>query len=139
MSKRSLSILILSLIIISLGIIVSLYVFRPSEDSVEKQKADITIDAGSLLNNFETNEQKANTLYLDQVISVSGTIAEINEDEQYVSLTLREPDALSGVSCTFNKETLDGRSFRKGEKVTVKGVCTGYLLDVVLTKCALAD
>jgi len=35
----------------------------------------------------------------------------------------------------FDSEKLDQSKYKKGEKVTLKGICTGYLSDVVLVRC----
>jgi hypothetical protein len=35
-----------------------------------------------------------------------------------------------------NKRAL---TLRKGQRITIKGVCTGYLLDVIMVRCIIVE
>ena len=115
------------------------YIFRPASASVEGEKTDISLEAKDLLSAFEEDEARANAVYLDKVIAVTGPIGEIYQDEQYTTLTLKEAGDISGISCTFENSSLGDTGFSTGEEVSVRGLCTGYLMDVVLIKCVLVD
>jgi len=115
------------------------WVFRPASKTVQKEKPEFIFEASALVKEFETDEQTANTLYLDKIIEVSGTVDDITEDETVIIVTLKDPGSISGILCSFDKSTVASENFEKGEKIDVKGICTGYLMDVVLTKCAVTD
>ncbi|NOU16458.1 MAG: hypothetical protein HOO91_02735 [Bacteroidales bacterium] len=119
------------------AIFVWLYAFRKADLSVSSQKAEIEIAATGLLKKFESNEAEANTAYLGKVIIVSGTIDKITEDSTTVSVYLKNPEDVSGVMCGFNKTMIDKSIIKPGNSVRVKGICTGYLMDVVLNKCSM--
>jgi len=131
----------LALAAFMLGLIVVifawLYAFRKADLSVVSQKAEVEISATDLLEKFESNEAAANTAYLGKVIIVAGTIDNITEDSTNVSVNLKNPDDISGVMCGFNKSSIDRSSLKVGGNVRIKGICTGYLMDVVLNKCAV--
>ena len=131
----------LALAAFMLGLIVAifawLYAFRKADLSVVSQKAEVEISATDLLEKFESNEAAANTAYLGKVIIVAGTIDNITEDSTNVSVNLKNPDDISGVMCGFNKSSIDRSSLKVGGNVRIKGICTGYLMDVVLNKCAV--
>ena len=120
-------------------VLVFLKVYQPTLKSVEKIDPDFTLSSTTLVSEFENDEKMANSLYLDKIIEVSGTIANISDDGSVVVVTLREPESLSGVLCSFDKNYISMEKMSLGTKVTIKGICTGYLLDVVLTKCALVE
>ena len=101
------------------------------------KNADIQITAQDLLSKFETNEEEANTLYLDKILLVSGLVDEIKADSATVSIYLKNKESLSGVICGFNKSEIDMNEIKKGDQVKIKGICSGYLLDVVLNKCSI--
>ena len=130
---------ILALLI--LGMLVALaawkYTFRKSESSVASLKTDITIEASLLLQAFESNEDSANALYLDKIIQVSGTVESVTEDSLGYSVYLKESNALSGVICSLDKESFDPALVKAGSRTFIKGLCTGYLMDVVLNKCSI--
>jgi len=115
------------------------WVFQPAAKTVQKEEADFMFGVSALVNEFETDEEMANSLYLDKVIQVNGTIDKISGDETIVVITLKDPESISGVLCSFDKSTVPPGKLVLGNKLTVKGICTGYLLDVVLTKCTIIE
>jgi len=125
------------LIGIIIGIFMWLYAFRKADISVASKKADIEIKAADLLKNFTDNEDTANKTYLDKVVLVSGIIDKISEDSTSVSIYIKNPEDMAGVMCGFNKAAIDKSTLKKGDEIRIKGICTGYLMDVVLNKCAL--
>jgi len=115
------------------------YTFRKSESSVASRKTDITIEAFLLLQAFEINEDSANVLYLDKIIQVSGTVESVTEYGIGYSVYLKESDALSGIMCSFDKTSFDTAIVKPGSRAVVKGLCTGYLMDVILNKCSVVS
>ncbi len=113
------------------------YTFRESDKNVASEKPDYAITASGLLEAFEKDEVAANTLYLDKVLLVSGTVESVTPDTSGVSVYLKESDALSGVICSFDKKSIDTAIIKKGLQASVKGICTGYLMDVVMNKCSM--
>jgi len=137
MKKTAWIALALVFIGIIFGTFVYLYTFRKADLSVTSQKADIEIKAYDLLQKFTDNEELANKAYLDKIIAVTGVIDKITEDSTSVSIYLKNPEDMSGVMCGFNKSTIDKSSLKVGETALIKGICTGYLMDVVLNKCSI--
>ena len=96
-------------------------------------------DAASLVSLYEKDEQKANKLYLGKPIDVTGTISEItNQHDTLVNVMLGNPEAMHRVSCLLNAKHTDAiKPFKAGDKITVRGICTGYLMDVELNRCVV--
>jgi hypothetical protein len=112
-------------------------VFRKSDTSVASKKADVEITADSLFASFEGDETKANSLYLNKIVLVSGLISEVTVTETGYSVYLKNPDDISGILCGFNGKLQNEDNLKTGAVVKIKGICTGYLMDVVLNKCSL--
>jgi hypothetical protein len=119
------------------AIIVWKYVHIKADVSVGSKKADVTIEASGLLKDFETNEDSANKMYLNKIILVSGTIDNLTKNDAGVSVYLKNKDAASGVMCSFDMSAMDVAMFKAGDPIKVKGICTGYLMDAVLSKCSV--
>jgi len=102
---------------------------------LSEEAADISLSATILLSEFETDETAANKAYLDKVIQVSGTILELNK-EGANSLSLDAGNPMSSVICELGENEIFG-GVKIGDKVSVKGQCTGYLMDVVLVKSVI--
>jgi len=131
------NILILFVVGIIAAVLVYMYTFRKTDPSVASKKADIEISAAELLKSFETDEAAANALYLGKIIRVSGVVESVSEDSVGISIYLQDADAMAGVICSFDKKTNDISWVEKGSTVKIKGICTGYLMDVVFNRCAM--
>lgn len=136
MLRKSLILLVILVIIFIAVVVVWKYVFKNAEVSVGSKKAEIRIEAAVLVKEYENDEETANSKYLGKIIEVSGTVNSINEDEQGVSVYLKNKDDISGVMCTFDKNTENIKRINTGDQATIKGVCDGYLMDVKLNKCS---
>lgn len=90
----------------------------------------IQLTAAALVKAYQDNESNANTLYLDKPLEIKGEIGETKVDQVgNTTLTLKSEDAFASVFCTLKKAD---PSLKTGQTVTVKGICTGFLSDVVL-------
>ncbi|MBK7298775.1 MAG: hypothetical protein IPI91_20055 [Flavobacteriales bacterium] len=49
-------------------------------------------------------------------------------------MTLETGDALAGVVCEFEKNDMPNE-WKAGDQASIKGICTGMLLDIVLIRC----
>jgi hypothetical protein len=112
-------------------------VYKKSEISVSSEKAISEIEAAVLTHEFEQDEEASNAKYTGKVILVYGIVNSVASDEQYATIYLKNEEDISGVMCSFNNNALEVNSVQKGSRVKIKGVCTGYLMDVQMTKCSL--
>ena len=55
------------------------------------------------------------------------------------NVTLQGPD-IAGIGCEFEPAAQNYvRQIKEGQKVTIKGVCTGVLMDVVMVDCCIVS
>ncbi|HMV08522.1 MAG TPA: hypothetical protein PK325_08135 [Cyclobacteriaceae bacterium] len=103
--------------------------FKPHR-SVEDETA-IAVTAGELFNDFATNEPEANKRYLDKAVEVTGEVMEVTSDMQrHPVVILATNDILFGVRCTMAEEH---STLKAGDAVAIKGICKGFLSDVIIT------
>jgi tRNA_anti-like len=102
---------------------------------------NFTTTATELAAEFTADESKATEKYVGSmdkmiVVQVSGTVASVENDTSGVSISLETGDPMNGVSCVLDKFTKQAKTdFKVGEAVTLKGICTGKLSDVVIDRC----
>jgi len=100
------------------------------------------VTATELLAAFVADEPGATSRFVgttEQVVQVSGAIRAIEPvSEGMTNIILETGDDLAGVVCEFSPGDVPP-SWAPGSNVSVKGVCTGMLLDVVLVRCAAAE
>ncbi|MAT53947.1 MAG: hypothetical protein CMN32_05660 [Saprospirales bacterium] len=132
MKKLFLAILILGI----LGAAVGFYFYNKPLDAMAGQKADFKLTAEELFNAFENDEAAANAKYLDKVVEVRGKVLEVKPDEDGKTGILLDAGGMFGVNCKLDDLAEDQRqNFTEGEEVSLKCICTGKLMDVVLVRC----
>ena len=128
------------LIVIGVGILLGLggfyYVMNKPRPSMETMKVDANVSAVELLAAFKADENTANGQYLNKTVQVYGVVKEASTKENVTTVYLEADDMMSSIICELDKYSKHPRtSFSAGEKVTFKGICSGYLDDVVLDRC----
>jgi len=123
------------------GLVSGLYFIYMSDTDIKKEEAKYIVSASKLFHEFEKNEAQANKKYMDQIIEVNGEISEIEEDYRGAKvITLKTNDPFNGVLCTLREDQSNAISpFNIGNKIIIKGVSTGMLMDVVLNKCVIVN
>jgi len=121
------------------GLIYGLSQYYKPHPNLESQAADFLVDSQALFTAFQTNESAANEMYLNNLVQVTGIVREISPlaDGGY-TLILDAGDPMFGVNCAFLPESSAGLEGIVAEsEVVVKGICTGMLMDVNLSRCVL--
>ena len=133
-------ILFRTIVIISvllLGLFILLF-YRTSNTYTAASKAEINIKASALLNTYLSDEKKANNLYTNKLIKVSGVLKDITYLNNRTTVILENAMSSSGIICELNQEESSKlEKLEKGKKVKVMGICKGFLKDVILLNCYL--
>lgn len=133
MKRRNVIIMMFVLLLIAAFGAYTMY-NKPHVD-VLQAKAFQTLTANELVDEFNTDEEQANTQYIDQVLEVSGIVSSIETNNQIVTVYLQSSDLLKSVSCEIDGD-LDA-NIEVGDQVNVRGICAGSLMDVVLVQCKI--
>lgn len=119
------------------GILASLYMFNLKHKDMAKAHPDFKITATVLQKAFEDDETAASKLYISKILEVSGKIASIKPaNNMFISISLATGSDLSSVICTF-PVIADASKINVGDEITLRGECSGFLMDVLLNNCAL--
>lgn len=101
-----------------------------------KQASAISINATDLFNAYSLNEAEANKTYINKVVAVTGEVSNVGtNNEGKTVVLLKSDDLMFGVNCTLEVAA----PIKNGETITLKGLCTGFLTDVVLIRCYKID
>ena len=101
--------------------------------------AVVNINADTLISQFALNEAEANKKYLGKVISVKGFINKIdNQQDTLLTILLGNSLLSTSVSCLMDSSYIKLKKvFTPGVQIIIKGICTGYLMDVELNRCVV--
>ncbi len=127
--------IIASILIIGfIGLAVAYYLFTMKVPGLENTEANFELTADELFNAFDENESASMVKYEGQVIAVTGIVSRIKLSESTSNITLDAKNAMAGgINCSFNEIVAN---INKGDSVTIKGRCQGFLMDVVLNNCS---
>ena len=121
------------LLLVLVGAGLAYYMYNKPVESLDKKKADVEISAEQLLADYEANEQAANEKYLGKVVAVTGKVVEVTTEEGKSKIHLETSNPIS-VVITELEEGNNTEGLQAGDQAKVKGMCSGYLSDVVLVR-----
>lgn len=124
---------------LSATVIVGLYGYReynPGLPDTHDMEPTFRLEASAIIKEFETDESRANAKFADKTISVHGVARSIQTTDTTATVILNDGHSGASVVCQFesNEEIKD---LKKGDLVNIKGICSGYLMDVVMVRCVL--
>lgn len=133
--KKIIRYVLLSLIIVIAA--AALYIYKEynrTHKDTARLKADYTVSAASFVQEFEKNEKGSNEKYWDKVVEVEGMVKDLSKDDKgFLSVVLGDTSSMSSVRCSVDSShTSEANLLKKGDKVTVKGICTGFNADELL-------
>ncbi|SEK50470.1 tRNA_anti-like [Aquimarina amphilecti] len=140
-SKTTNAINISILLMILIGILIYIKVYNKPFANISESKPNVSIESKELIDSFFNNENEANSKFLEQIIQVRGLITEITSGKNGNNIiTLGDKNAIGGVTCHLSsEESTKTNNLKIGQQINIKGICTGYLLDVILVKCVIIE
>ena len=121
-----------------IAVAVGLIMYNKPHRVIETASPAFTMPASQLVDEFSSDEAQANARYVGKVIQLNGRLKDVIQQDSTLILLLGDTSQIISVSCYLQ----NGDRFKKadpvpGEMVTVKGICNGMLMDVVLDKAIL--
>lgn len=131
--------IVIVFLLILVGVFYMVNPFKNSADkNLENEIAEVTLKATDLVNTFSNDEEKSNHLYAGKIIEVTGTIKEITFLNNRNTIILNSNSDTFGVICDINpKEKEKLNQLKQHQKITIKGICKGFLKDVILLNCTI--
>jgi hypothetical protein len=118
------------------AILAALYMYNLKHTDMAKARPDFVVPASVLQKAFEEDETAASTKYINKILEVTGIIASVKPaGNNVLSISLVTGSDLSSVICTF-PAVKDASKFKTGNEITLRGECSGFLMDVLLNNCA---
>ena len=110
---------------------------EPALKNITTANTEENLKVGELITLFQHNEVEANISYVDKVIEVEGIIKDISTTNDRYTILL-ESEAFTKHFIMCDMSPLSVKRVNKlviGDTVTLKGICKGYLLDVIMLNC----
>lgn len=121
---------------VGVGLCYSIYEWNKPARDVNDEKG-IKISAVAIFDSFTNHEQAANLSFLNKAIEVSGKVLNVKKNQAGNTVVyLKSADPFFGVNCTFKQNP---GTITKGNNIVFKGICTGFLSDVILNEGVLVN
>lgn len=130
-------IILLSVLVFGLsGFYMGIYEFYRAPADVAGLKPDFIFTADDIQKQFADDETAASAKYINKIIEVSGVVASVEESgkNQY-NIALKTGNDMSSVICTV--KTPPAITVNEGDKISIRGECSGYLMDVLMNNCVI--
>jgi hypothetical protein len=127
-------IIIISALIAAIAFSAYYYIFIYSSNNHRQVQSEIgiVITSDSLVAKYQADENLANSLYLNKAVVVTGVLLSIDKNQEgKTTLVIGRTDSFSKVSVTMISNSPITQ--KVGSPITIKGLCTGALSDVVIT------
>ncbi|MEN7550938.1 hypothetical protein AAG747_23660 [Rapidithrix thailandica] len=125
--------LLLAMVLIGVG----LYLYNKPRPSMEQQSAAYTVKAMDWIEEYTADENAANQKYLGNVIEVEGEIQEVQMEK--TPMLILTGNGMNSVQCVFPEGYSFDPEVKPEASITVKGMCNGMLLDIILTECMIVS
>ncbi len=102
-------------------------------------KADYTVSASELIHEFVANDSAANKKYLEKILIVNGTAAEV-EVQSDSTATIKYKDTTgSYIAFSLDKNQYEKvKNIKPGDAVSLKGSCSGSFYSDILSTTAIS-
>jgi uncharacterized protein (DUF1330 family) len=108
--------------------------YTAGPDNIQLAKA-LNVSASVLLDDYTNSEAVANKKYIGKILSVTGEVKEVSRNQEGQTVViLKTTDPMNSINCTMEQQTA---TLQPGSTITLKGLCTGYMMDVYITRCYL--
>lgn len=130
---RSLSKTIFSLLV---GFLILYFLISINLKKVGSKKVVFSLDSNTLVSAYMENEKESDKKYTNKLIGVTGTVKNISFINNKSTVILHSNLLDSGVICEMDEsESEKVKRLKQNQQLHVRGICKGYLKDVILLNC----
>lgn len=114
------------------------YLYNKPHQSMIKMKSEIQSSSIEILEAYQKDESQANDIFLGKVVTLNGEIQSIESNDP-VTIVLKGTDMMSTTRCQLDHLTEHPSlsQLKPSDQITLKGICTGYLMDVIIERCII--
>ena len=128
--------LLIVLLFFSVFYIVSFYDKNPID--MKSSNAEFIINSDDLVAKYTLNETESNTQFSGKIIEVFGEVKHVTHLNNRNTVILYSKTNSSGVLCDMHPSQIkEIKKLNLKQKIIIKGVCKGFLKDVILLNCFL--
>lgn len=138
--KQKLLLTFTAFIVIAVCMTVYLKVNQKVESDTFNTKTENQVASEKLVRAFLDNEPEANGNYVEKAIEVKGMVKDVTFVNDRYSIFLHGGTEYSSVMCAMKEDQYKNiQNLKKGQSVILKGICKGFLMDVIFLDCIIVN
>jgi len=121
------------LVLIAVGGAVAWYILTEKFSDTSAQKADYSVNATDFIKEFEKSDSLANKKYIEKIITVNGTVSEVEAADTTANIKFVDSTNGSYIIFAFQQQHMaEAKQLKQGDKVSIKGSCSGGTYSEIL-------
>jgi tRNA_anti-like len=146
MPNKKVILLITLFICAGAGILYAVREYNRKPEAVADTTPDFTLSSKELIDYFKRDQAAANQKFLGKMMLISGTVMALDTAiAAKPTVVIGESESNSSIRCSVDSAFYDrSRSLKPNDKITIKGVCTGYIpddmglgSDIIINRCII--
>ncbi len=119
-------------ILLTAGAVYWYYATETFADTTKKKPA-YTVNALDFIKEFRLNDSLANKKYTDKIITVNGTVSEVEAADTTINLKFIDTATGSYAIFAFQEQHVaEAKAVKVGDNVSIKGSCSGGIYSDIL-------
>ena len=140
MKSSKLKIALVFFIVLIVALTAAIVYYNKPHVDVKNSDAAFVLTAENLISEYQSNEVRTTAKYSERVIQVEGKVFEISTLKGNSIITLKDETLESSIIChMLPEENKKALQILKGQNISIKGISTGYLMDVIMVRCTLVE
>lgn len=138
MNRNSVLMILTGAALIAAGI--GYYYYNKPTASVSDLKTDFVTNAKDFYQEFDENEDQATIKYQNKVVELEGLVDSVfNNDQGGKMIMINTEGGMSSIIFELDTSLHQASTYSKGDKLRLKGICSGKLIDIVLNRSVVLD
>ena len=130
--------LTVALIFAIFAVALTVYYLTKEYKDTRNVKADYTLTANELFQAFQKNDSSANKNYTEKILEINGIISAVEKADTVFNLKMTDSATGSFINFALQRdENLKESDIHAGDKVTVRGSCSGAIYSEILETRAI--
>lgn len=113
--------------------------YNPYKLDITNAKTTFLLNSNTIVNSFLNDEKIANQKYIDQVILINGVVKTTTFTHNRNTITLKGSQNSHTICDLQKNQPPNIQTLNTGDSVKIKGICKGFLKDVILLNCILIN
>ncbi|MFK5959272.1 MAG: hypothetical protein QM495_10455 [Lutibacter sp.] len=140
MNRHKLKIIIGLFIIVIIISILGINKYNKPHLDVRTSNVAFTYTPTKLIKEYQKNEGIATKKLANKILQIEGDTYTISTLKGSSIITFNSEALASSVICHLQpQENTKILNLKKNQYITIRGICTGYLLDVLVVECVLVN